>query len=566
MMKTKIKSICLVNLIILASLLRARDTFAWNENQHRWIVSDALDYLEENGDIATKVAVEWLWNTPGYNYMSEDAKVTWLDDPRCTQFFSAACALREEAANTDRYTDLWILVEYDELKYSCLLGIVPSCIIWAVFEGAFHGSGMYSSFDGLYLTALNHLAGAYYPNDLVPRNPGSFSRDENENIGYHYKNPNGECDEFSEGDCPSDNDQMDKFRMLAGNGTYTYFSELLGGMSLQRYNGLTNHQHNVAGGMEIADAEYIPVDNIVEYWMYHWMDNQDVVKLGPALHGSQDILTPHHNYLYLGRGHAQYEAWCEANVEISESCRRGLSSAELCAEFNASEHDYHDSEEISVQYSKWASFFAYANKYENVVMHTAMSASLEAYDENAPEPDDTMFGRAINWQTENEDFDPLSPDYFPTKRDWRKISVDQHRKAVVHTAELIRRAFSHYYDDYWGEYSYCQEVKNSDIEAWYRILPGPVAGEKIETLTADSNYIRLVSDSHHTLHPYYNCDEIIAHPSNLVEFAFPKPFFGVDTIVHTAEISLSGDSDWYDSEGDRLVISVKLIDGNNEFW
>ncbi len=195
---------------------------AWQENHHRHITGDAIDYMSQSDDPLLVQVAMWLWSAAGYNTLLRD-DTNWYTDPRCRGSYSAACALMDQAANADHIEDVFFVVETNALLAFCIIPIPIlsqfACYYYGEAASVSPGNGFHSSYNDLNMTSMNHYIGAFYEDDKVfPRNLETdprYNREcegrrgHRENLGYFTKNFGSDCNDQSEGDCREEESDID---------------------------------------------------------------------------------------------------------------------------------------------------------------------------------------------------------------------------------------------------------------------------------------------------------------------------------------------------------------------
>jgi hypothetical protein len=587
--------------VAISSMLLARPAGAWREDHHPGIVTDALDYmLDHSDDALMQAAAEWLWWAPGSNHLLMD-KDYYLDpEPRCHEnadgypgYYSAACALRAETSNSDWYSDMFAVINPRGLYAACILpdfrpdycelgtSLLVSAEVLATAGMGTIGMVLPGNYPlmpvelpiahhgDLNVTSLNHMGGMYYDSDRVERGFDTdypYTEDAclaaeqretyYENLGYLHKNLDAfcggqGCGEGSEGDCFADSGDMEKMSFLChlGNLGLVWIDPDTAG---ERYNGLTCHQHTLDAGQNIAAARYLPVDSMAAYWMFSW---QDVVELGPALHAAQDAFEPHHNYNYLGRGHSVFEEWAANLRNTRELCRQASGSG-VCESDEFLEEELYSPEDVYryLDRDPWQRHFLHEDLPENIVANAAVLAAdwdQEAGDV-AANPGDETYQKAITWQANNTS---LAQQY-AEQEGWQDPLGLGHNLAVTVTAVLLGKAFDEHYSS-WQSRGYCEQLRQADLEQWYRIVPGPPAGGYLPQELAGGWYIRLQEGTAaESGHPYYN--DGAGHPSNRMVFSVPhRVFYDYDVETTRIRLAFNQRCDWHEQEGDAVVVRAR---------
>jgi len=395
------------------------------------------------------------------------------------------------------------------------------------------------------ITSLNHFIGAYYAADLVPRMNQCEGREAQERLGYRYKWLEGDCGEFSQGDCHNENETMGGLAALTTDSNYSDAVSLGFCPALLNYNGLTCHTHDVHPGDSVSGAEYIPLDNMVEYWMDQWGASTDIVKLAPALHASQDVFVPHHNYLYMGRGHGMFESWSQGRAIESFLCRNGVTDPQHCSPYSFNEFYHPDTIRAFLQ--RW-----YPGQEA-----IGEGLTTDIAEESAWAPLAGMgvpaLSLAIRWQAENSTADAHANEY-----NWWGVAAFGHNRAVASTVGILKNAFGVYIQRMRSA-GYCAGLAAEDPAAWLRIIPGPLVGSRLPTLGRGGFFIHPVNGIAETGHPYFN-DNDPDSSANEVSFNFPAACEICEIQVNRVALTFNPRSDWHDEEGDYLIVEAYLLD------
>jgi len=551
------------SLVLAVILFTGTNAFGWQENHHRHITGDAIDYMSQSDNPLLVQMSMWLWNTAGYNTLLR-SDTNWYTDPRCRNSYSAACALMDQGANADHLTDVDVYIDATLLGVLCW-SFIPilsqeMCKKLGEANSISPGDGYHSSFDDYNMTSMNHYIGAFYEDDRVfPRNLATDPRytrecenrsEYHENLGYFTKNLGDDCNDQMEGDCKHEEDAIAQWVSL--NDSDVRLVASLSGTNA--YNDITCHHHQELSE-SISGTRYHPLDSLVEYWVQRFRESDDVLDLGLALHMAQDAMNPHHSYLYQGRGHGMYESWTGAKADESLQCRKGDLPPELCNEWLTAKF-YRD--EVVDEYIGWMQdqYNTINELPEFLVAKTAEHYTHVPYTSDPIDPH-YAFARSLVWQDRN-----ATELARPANRDWFTVSAMQNNLATALTVELLRRELGRYAEK-WHGHGYCDELYELDRSAWYRILPGLKSGTDLPAvLSPDGDYIRLASEMAESRHPYMNdtCADGFGHGQNRIEFALPGPWGVVEVVPQSLKLWFDPEMDWHYIEGDRLVVSVILLD------
>ncbi|MBN2492972.1 MAG: hypothetical protein JXR96_00170 [Deltaproteobacteria bacterium] len=575
-----------------AWLMSSSSALAWNQDQHRLIVSDTVDYMENNGDTSMKMVAEWLKWAPGYNHLLRGPQELWVVVPECAEGYTALCALRDEAANTDWYRDMFIVIKLEQAIEYCAAIIPPTvedlpwyirhrlaCDYLSVFTepGFFYtvegiipvlldefeglpepGSYSYGEFD---LTSLNHLVGAYYESDMVDRVAGCQEREPVENLGYVFKNDVlSSCDSDSEGDCAWENTHM---FVLGVIGQFCGdFIKVCPAMAGTMYDGITCHYHGLSGHSALGlGVRWLPVDSVGEYgmWAFKNSEDPDLLMLGRTLHASADAFEPHHNYLYLGRAHATFESWADdfSNITKIDQINR----------HEVGEYGFYNRLIVDYYLNRWDDAFDIDESAEYIIAEPAMRAAPFHHVSRYHDPEDEeniieeiddqiTFARAVKWQSNNQD----ARKAYANDYGWLKTGEMGHNLSIAGNYTLLKKAFRDYYQR-WENAGYCQDLHESNMEDWYRATPGPRVGSSPSQMNYGWPYVYFdEGTTNETLHPYYNDTE--RHWTNhSVISVTHTPLPAAEIWTRWLEIELSSNIDWHnESEGDHLVLRAKYFD------
>ncbi len=568
---------CLLAIVVF--IFQTPRAWSWEGYQHQWIVSDAVEYMAGSGDPFLESIADYLTWAPGTNslicdpMLEEEQRACW--DPMYTVAGSALLALQYETSFTDKYSDMWVDIDTESARRVCSeyvahIGWHGGWCIWDAWKcdagklackalaGELMGMFPISHHGELNVTSLNHFIGAYYASDRVERSPSCASREEMENLGYRYKNLGVACDQFSEGDCRNDSADMNLLDKASTASDFEYLF-IDPGVSEERYNGVTCHQHeDLVRGMNISEAAYLPIDSMAEFWMRHFED--ELLYLGPALHAIQDAFEPHHNYVYMGRGHAVFEEWAEYMVMTRATCRE---EGKPCDSYLTD--DLYDPMKVS-EYLEWEYFRDEPELTENIVAENAMKAATWNYADEAPNQDDPTFSYALAWGLDN--IEEAIVDYI-MPYGWLDILALGHNLSVAGTVAMLRKAFQDYLEG-WHQRGYCDVLYQDDQSAWNWIVPGPTAGSYLpEMVSVAGWYVYLGEGEEYTppeskrgesRHPYYN--DLGEDLSNRFVFHVPaEPTWQIDYITERIDITFSNSCDWhYQSEDDYLMIRTRNLE------
>jgi hypothetical protein len=556
------------SLVLVSILFAGTNAFGWQENHHRHITGDAIDYMNQSDDPLLVQMSMWMWSTTGYNTLLR-GDTNWYTDPRCRGSYSAACALMDQAANADHLADVFVCVDTVMLRIFCW-SMIPilsqlTCQVLGEVDSISPGDGCHSSFKDYNMTSMNHYIGAFYEDDRVfPRNLATdprFTREcegrseYHENLGYFTKNLGGDCNDQTEGDCKNEEEAISQWVSL--NDDEVQSVATLSGTDV--YNDITCHHHQELSG-SISGTRYHPLDSLAEYWVQRFRESDDVLDLGLALHMAQDAMNPHHSYIYQGRGHSMYESWTGTKADESLQCRNGDLTPELCNEWLTAQF-FSASSVGDFITSIEKGGFVKGDLPEFLVADTAEHYTHVPYPSDPLDPLDYAFARAMVWQDRN-----ATELARPENRDWWTVSAMQNNLATALTVELMKRELKRYADK-WREHGYCRELYDFDRATWYQILPGLKPGTDLPALTEQArNYIRLVSDLAETRHPYTNdsCPDGFGQGQNTVEFGFPAPYGGIVIVApESVKLWFEPQMDWHTEEGDKVKVFAVVLDSSN---
>ncbi|MBW2704155.1 MAG: hypothetical protein JRF33_25325 [Deltaproteobacteria bacterium] len=579
--------------------------WSWSENHHRWIVTDTVNYMQQSEDPILQWIGDWLRDAPGRNSLLRAPGEGWYEDTQCEHGkFSAACALRNEAANTDWYSDMSFQINDAEALAHCsvhlaLTGLDPilaSLLTWkqmlacAVIGNELEptinlsvdialdlsGTSLDESHPiGYHLTSFNHMMGVRFDNDKENRDyTGAdlhcLDRDQEERLGYNFKYLGVSCDSTSEGDCADEGGSAWKFAFLND----LPFVEIDPGScpdcAGSRYRNVTCHEHDgCQTGMTIPEARYFPLDNIAEYWMNQWKNDTasgkaDVVKLGPVLHVTQDAFEPHHIYNYLGRGHEVFETWATTMLENRAFCRK--TPLADCDENYLYDTLYSPITVTDYLNGYFLDLFNIEFTPEKILTDAAWRAARWDDEEHEVNADSATYLNATVWQAKKSD---IGDNYIPV-RSWYRTLAMGHNLSIAGTVTLLKKAFVEY-SEHWAEKGYCSALHAQDEAAWYRSLPGPWAGASLPPVRPDqSHYVTILNaqddeiNTAETAHPYFN-DSRTDSSNEVVFWLQHRPFLDRDTMTDSFELIFDNKSDWHaEAEGDRLVISIMYFNASED--
>ena len=583
----------------------APEARAWNQDHHRLIVSDAVDYMMRSGDPMMQEAAYWLDWAPGFNRLLREGGDGWIDPHDCAGRYSALCALRDESANTDWYSDISLSVhpffawlrceagplplENSDIPYS---GIVPWCIAclgpalvgvdaFILYSVAFEVAHLFAEHSvsggveidrlGSYnFTSLNHFQNAYYDLDSVTRSPDCEGREQEENLGYLLKNQyyTSCSDDSVEGDCAN---EFTNLRILSMVGD-AWWLKLDATKAANMYEGITCHEHGFSdNATHNIVSRWFPVDSLAEYGMSSFIDggeDRDLVMVGRALHAVADAFEPHHSYGFMGRGHAAFEAYAEDMLVWNKKLRMLDALVHEDERGMWGDYGFYKYQVVSDYLNLWLLDFDSLLSTESIISGTAKNASTWNHVASQDAPDNnTMAIAHIYGENDTTKRFTYAADH-GWGEDGIRLGEMGHNLSVAGTVTLLKKAFEAHYEG-WAEANYCSALREQDLVSWLRTVPGPWAGASIPANGANGHFIDLSRNRNargETFHPYYNAPN--NHESNRVIIRVPHEFGGVaELFTDCVELKFSPSCDWHhESEGDHLVISAQYAWGSLGEW
>lgn len=563
--------------------------------------------MQQSDDPILQWIGDWFLFAPGHSSLLREPGDGWYEDSRCKNGASLAlCALRNEAANTDWYSDMAFQINkplataecataagviglfeittaaaylYYEWTHALACGVLvyeASPVVQYVAEEGFDIVLDRSHPMGYHLTSFNHMMGVRFDNDKEDReytgeDPFCLDRDPDERLGYQFKFFGQSCNSLSEGDCEAEGGTTESFAMLRD----IDFVEIDPGTEPHtagfRYRNVTCHEHDgCQQGMLIPDARFFPLDNIAEYWMNQWkIDTEaskaDVVKLGPVLHATQDAFEPHHIFNYLGRGHEVFESWAFDLIGSRALCN-GENPPPGC-DYDFLDRSLYDQGKVAEYLNDY-----FRNQFnirftpEKILTEAAWRAARWEDAAHRINENYATYLNATVWRATDSE---IGGQYIP-RLEWSATLQMGHNLAVAGSVTMLKKAFVEY-SEHWAEKGYCSALHAQDEIAWYRSLPGPWAGASLPPVRPEqSHYVTILNaqddeiNTAETAHPYFN-DSRTDSSNEVVFWLQHRPFLDRDTMTDSFELIFDDKSDWHaDAEGDRLVISVMYFNADED--